>query len=75
MRPPLLNAYATVLPRLEARAQLAEVTIGSAAAGAMDEADAKQLLRDLREAALIKVKARKATPGDLAAVGITIVEV
>lgn len=77
MRPAVLNAYATMLPRLEAEKQLATERLVRAATGGMKQSHRLPLLAGLAKVARggRRKRARKATAADLAAMGIPVEEV
>jgi hypothetical protein len=74
----VLNAYVTMLPRLEAEQQLATERLMRSALGHMKHDDRKTLIEGLQRVARggkRRQRARKASAADLAAMGIQVEEV
>ena len=59
--------------RIASGEHLMTASTGALSAGTMKEADADQLLKDLRAGAMIGKRAQKATPQLLAGAGITVI--
>jgi hypothetical protein len=72
--PAILGAYAQMQPRIEAERALQRIGEMGAGSGAMPEADQRTQLANLRRAARGHAEpVQKASAGDLAAMGISII--
>lgn len=65
-----LMHYVDELPKLEAEEQLAAITSAAIGGGNLKKQEANSILRQLRRTARGKRRARKASPGELGAIGI-----
>lgn len=76
MNPPLLNAYMSMLPRLQAEEDMRAVNVVAAGTGSLRDSDRRTYLADLRRAATSGLRrSEKPTRKDLAAIGIKVEEV
>jgi len=71
----LLKSYAAMLPRLQAEEQLARIRAGALASGVGEKRDRDRALAALERQAkgpAARSKPKKASPADLAAMGIAV---
>lgn len=76
MKPALLDAFAAMLPRLQAEEELRAINAATVANGLVRPADSRLYLSALEARARVEREpARKATAADLASIGIQVEEV
>ncbi len=71
---PILNAYLTMLSRLQARERLSGMNVIGLAVGGAEDLEARQLLTQWQQAAHLEKTVRPASPAELAELGIGYVE-